>query len=304
MRIDLLLIISYACLLTCKVSKPQTTQQQLTPLLTAIVVSDIQNSSQWFEEKLGFKFKEVIKDYPKHNLKVGVMEINGFYLELVENVAAVPQNELPIPDDTNLNGYSKLGFMVNDIELLYAHLKKFNDVDFLTDVGTLPPSNLPIQWPSNYLLIRDPDGNMIQFFSQNDVARGDMNMKPWLVGITVSNLDSVSLWYRKHLGFKHINTIGEAGNRRNIIALDGFVLELFEPSNVLLYNTLEEPQEYLGIRKLSFGTPNFDDFSSLIENPSIDYVFPPDSTSSAWASRSMIILDNEGNWVQIFDTNL
>jgi uncharacterized glyoxalase superfamily protein PhnB len=48
-------------------------------------------------------------------------------------------------------------FRVDDVDLAYEHLQQF-DIDFVNEPTTQP-------WGNRSLLFRDPDGNLVNFFT-------------------------------------------------------------------------------------------------------------------------------------------
>ncbi len=269
--------------------------QEFQVKLLAISVSDINTSIDWYG-KLGFKLEDAVQEYPDYNLKIGFLRQGNFYLEILEQGGALKASELLPSEDSYLGGVFKLGFRVQNIQQLYDDLKHQEDIAFVTGIGDLPPSDLPIDWPSQYFLIRDPEGNMIQFFDGG--ING--NLTPWLSMIVVENLQSAIAWYETNLGFNYLETFGETGNKRAIMERNGFALELYEPAEVLTTNEQTPAQSPLGFRKLAFTHSDLKQAEHNFQSSSTEIVVSPQKSDLDLADQHMIVKDLEGNWIQLF----
>jgi len=269
--------------------------QEFQVKLLAISVSDINTSIDWYQ-KLGFKLEDAIQEYPDYNLQIAFLKQGDFYLEILEQGGALKASELLPSEDSYLGGIFKLGFSVQNIQRLYDDLKPQEDIAFLTSIGDLPPSNLPIDWPNQYFLIRDPDGNMIQFFD----GGGSNDLTPWLSMIVVKNLGLATAWYETNLGFNYLETFGETGNKRAIMERNGFVLELYEPVDVLTANEQTPEQSPLGFRKLAFTHSDLKQAEQNFQSTSSEIVVSPQKSDLDLADQHMIVKDLEGNWIQLF----
>lgn len=271
------------------------------PKLTALMVKDLDKSIIWYQQKLGFKIDQPKQAFPSYQMKIAVLKHNGFRLELIEKKGAINIKNLKLASNHYLGGFLKLGFMVDNLKGLYHKLKKQRDVDFITGVGTLPKVNFGLKWPTQFLLIRDIDGNMLQFFSYNLPNRSSLKLTPWLAGITVKDLNTAKEWYQTKLGFTFYNTIGKKGNRRAILAKSNFVIELFEPAQVIFAHDLKGKKEVQGIKKIAFGVDNFSDYLQKFRQEQVKFFYGPVKSKSTWNKQSMIIKDVENNLVQYFE---
>ena len=269
--------------------------QEFQVKLLAISVSDINTSIDWYG-KLGFKLEDAVQEYPDYNLKIGFLRQGNFYLEILEQGGALKSSELLPSEDSYLGGVFKIGFSVQNIQQLFDDLKLQKDITFVTGIGDLPPSDLPIDWPSQYFLIQDPEGNMIQFFDGG--ING--NLTPWLSMIVVENLQSAIAWYETNLGFNYLETFGETGNKRAIMERNGFALELYEPAEVLTTNEQTPAQSPLGFRKLAFTHSDLKQAEHNFQSSSTEIVVSPQKSDLDLADQHMIIKDLEGNWIQLF----
>ena len=269
--------------------------------LLAIIVKDIEASAKWYTDKVGFQIEKPIQHYPNYKLKIGMLQHDQFHLELIENETALDRNDLPLSEGNEINGVLKLGFMVKDIQKIFDDLKTHDDVQFITDIGTLPKTNIAIPWPKKYFLIQDLDGNLIQFFSYDDSTIQSAPLKPWLMGVTVKDLDNLQQWYQDHLGFQLHDIVGQSGNRRAILERNNCILELWEPERVTLSKQLPEETEFNGFKKIAFGIQDFDSMNQYFKNNKIYFALNAEPSDFDWATQALIIKDLESNWIQFFE---
>lgn len=126
----------------------------------AISVSDLNTLSHWYQKVLGFQLSRQI-DFDNYGVHIHILELNGFGLELIEKQGAKSKKErMPdLEDGTLLHGFTKIAFFVEDIDILADKLKE-NNVKVIFDITDDPDDNL------SWMIIEDPDGNVIQFFSE------------------------------------------------------------------------------------------------------------------------------------------
>jgi len=132
----------------------------LSPYRAAISVSNLRKISDWYQNVLGFKFSRHI-DFDKYGVHIDMLELNGFGLELIEKQGAKPKKErMPdLVDNTLLHGFTKIAFFVEDIDALADELKA-KDVKVIFDITDDPDDK------TSWMIIEDPDGNVIQFFAE------------------------------------------------------------------------------------------------------------------------------------------
>lgn len=133
----------------------QTTDSR--PVLVALQVNDVTTSAQWYSDFLGFVVVDK-RDFPNHGLKITVVELNNFRLELVENKKVLSRpdalQKLNVEDVT---GFSKVTFRVSDIRALYDQLVK-KRARFQIE---LKESN--VNAGELFFIMLDVDGNWLQF---------------------------------------------------------------------------------------------------------------------------------------------
>lgn len=136
--------------------------QDVTPHSIGIVVSNIEKSTEWYENVLTLEvYKEM--SFPEYDsLKINFLKGKHFKLELIEKKTSFPINKYVKNYDVNnepLIGYAKAAFSVRDIVAEYDRLKKMN-IDFMMEITEDKEFN------TSYFIIRDPDKNLIQFIEQ------------------------------------------------------------------------------------------------------------------------------------------
>lgn len=276
----------------------QENDDQFKVQLIALWTDSLEISLNWYVHELGFEVEKEIQVYPDYQLRMAFVNRGDFHLELLEKKPSYRPSQF-LKEGQSLGGMIKLGFVVNDLDSLYQLLQLNGKVDFATEIGDLPETNLEMDWPKRYFLIRDPDGNYIQFFSYDDQIKAKMHA--WLAMVVVQNIDQSFHWYEKQFGFKKYAEVGEPGNRRTIVIRNDFVLELFEPSVVIPREQVPQDSTLLGFTKIAFGTSRFESLhQSLIQNKAT-FAIEPEESAFEWASQSMIVKDHEGNWIQLFE---
>jgi catechol 2,3-dioxygenase-like lactoylglutathione lyase family enzyme len=130
------------------------------PSLVGLQVDHLDASVQWYVSHLGFRV-EVRKDFPDHQLKLAILALQDFELELVENARAVRKKDALAGKDTNdITGFAKVAFTVNGVATLFRRLKS-QGARFaieLRDSNTEPDEQ--------HFVVLDPDGNWLQFIGK------------------------------------------------------------------------------------------------------------------------------------------
>jgi len=298
MKITRLLLLTFLVgqATACEQEVSQSPANIFQPQLMAIVVENLEQSLDWYTQVLEGTLEKPVDSFPDYGLRIAFLQVGDFHLELIESTAAIQPADLLPNTDAYLGGWFKVGFMLSDIKAKYDQLKTIEALDFVTGIGELPATNLSISWPTQFFLLKDPDGNYVQFF---DGGVGE-EPTPWLFMNTVKDLPKAISWYTQHLGFTHHETLGDPGNRRAILAHDNFVLELFEPATVVTH-AIPGDSMAIGFTKLAFGLNTFDTLTTNLQRENIPIVYGPEVSDSPWASQYIIVKDMEANWVQLFD---
>ena len=120
-------------------------------------VADVEASARWYQSKLGLRI--VMQPPERDGSRMIALEGGGLLVELIQDDAAKPLREAApgVQRDYLVHGIFKAGVMVEDWDRLLAELKA-RDVPIA--IGPFPAT---AEQRAN-LLIRDHDGNFIQFF--------------------------------------------------------------------------------------------------------------------------------------------
>ena len=130
------------------------------PFLIAAQVRNLDQSIAWYTSMLDFKLIDK-KSFPDYGMKIGMLQRDGFQLELVENVKTRPKDEvLKKIEAEEITGFAKVAFHAGDIRGLYKKLQD-KKADFKL---TLRDSNL--NGKEQFFVVTDPDGNWVQFVGQ------------------------------------------------------------------------------------------------------------------------------------------
>lgn len=131
---------------------------ELMPYFSAIIVSDIDTSVNWYVEKLGFEILDQV-NLEERGLKQSNLKRHNALLELIQINNTVFSKEIlsQKPKGTQVGGYFKFGFMVSNFDMWIIHLSD-KGVDTLGKIVQDPITN------KKMIVIKDPDGNRIQLF--------------------------------------------------------------------------------------------------------------------------------------------
>lgn len=127
-------------------------------VFSAIIVSNLDASIDWYEKNLGFKIDNQA-ELASRGIRQANLSTNHVRLELIEIKGTVNARDVlqgPF-EGKRLNGLFKIGFAVQNFEKTIKTLRQ-NHVKFQGDVVTDPITN------QKMVIIRDPDDNRIQLF--------------------------------------------------------------------------------------------------------------------------------------------
>ena len=128
----------------------------------AVSVPDVDASAAWYREKLGLK---VVMQPPEiEGSRMIALEGGGLLVELIEHDGSMPRRQAApaITRDYQMHGMFKAGIMVDEWDRL---VKTLREREVPVVIGPFPAT---AEQRAN-LIIRDNDGNYIQFFG--DYAR-------------------------------------------------------------------------------------------------------------------------------------
>lgn len=128
-------------------------------------------------------------------------------------------------------------------------------------------------------------------------------LRPSLTAISVPKLDESVRWYVDTLGFALVtqSAFPDHHLRLAILERDGFRLELVELEGsqppAKLVPGVDNPAMIQGFGKVAFTVGDFDAWLARVRRAGVRFQLEP-RTSPEDGSRSFIILDNNGNWLQ------
>jgi catechol 2,3-dioxygenase-like lactoylglutathione lyase family enzyme len=136
---------------------PQNTSVDVSPYFSAVIVSNIEASSAWYQSVFDLKVKNKIDD-PNYGAKVIILESSKILIELLELKSAIAPKTLleGKTKDAKVQGHFKIGFKVSNMD---EWLKRLSTLKITVDrVYTDSDTK------KRNFLITDPDGNLVQFF--------------------------------------------------------------------------------------------------------------------------------------------
>jgi catechol 2,3-dioxygenase-like lactoylglutathione lyase family enzyme len=145
----------FACCASASVA--QVDAPSLRPSLVGLRVDHLDASVQWYVSHLGFQQKDR-KELPEHQLRLAILALQDFELELVENATTVRRADaLAGKDSDDITGFAKVTFSVNGLATLFGRLKSQGACFAieLRDSNTDPDKQ--------HFVVLDPDGNWLQF---------------------------------------------------------------------------------------------------------------------------------------------
>ena len=153
MRSLFFLLITFFLFQNCKDTTPQ---DQIDANFTAIIVSDMDASLKWYQEKLGFQTVDY-NEVPERGLKQASLSVGSNRLELIYLESLINADSTESAAQTGLKlGLFKTGFNVTNFD---QFLQNNLDID-AGDERIVVDS----QTNQRMIVIKDPDGNRIQLF--------------------------------------------------------------------------------------------------------------------------------------------
>lgn len=137
-------------------------------------------------------------------------------------------------------------------------------------------------------------------------------VRPYLVSLSVANLDVSVRWYCEMLGFREtrrLNTLA-ASLRISFLELNGFRLELIEfKDSVSLaairskFPVVDDRARVQGFGKLAFAVTSVGELAASLKSKKVKFardVTKDKDTGERW----FIIEDVDGNWLQFFEVRM
>lgn len=126
------------------------------PSLVALQVGDLDASIGWYTKYLDFQQK-ARREFPDHQLKLAILNLGDFDLELVENSKTLKKAEVLSGRDTDITGFTKITFTVANVGKLFQRLSDKGATFAITlrDSNTKPDEQ--------FFLVLDNEKNWLQF---------------------------------------------------------------------------------------------------------------------------------------------
>lgn len=269
------------------------------PFHASIVVTDIDNSIDWYTRAFNIKvFKR--GHSPDHQFKNALLGNEFFILELKQGKNALKKADCTIDDDEHICGFYKIGFLATNFE---SYRKSLNDREI--KIHKDPLWDLSSSY--DYIKLEDPDGNIME------IIPGDYYRNPedtvneihlFKFGVIVDNLEESVNWYEQHLGVIFYKKLDFDAQNYSIRFLrsDNFVLELaYIGDKTYRKDDLElAPDELMvGIEQVSFKVENIESVSSFFLTHNTTIHSNIRSFPDAYAKKHMVIRDNTNLPIQI-----
>lgn len=136
---------------------------------TSLFVTDLDRSIAFYRDVLGFEllthepdrggaFLDLVCNHPDTRLHFSLLRLGSFVIELM-----VPLSPADLPSDANAqdHGIARIGFEVEDIEAVAAHLQA-HGVELLSEIATLPTVGVKHYAGGKAVFFKDPDGIILE----------------------------------------------------------------------------------------------------------------------------------------------
>jgi Glyoxalase/Bleomycin resistance protein/Dioxygenase superfamily len=156
-RIQLRAIIFLLAVVTITHTNMVQTASSMRPSLIAIQVVNVDSSVKWYEDYLKFRVLDR-KEFKGHGLRLAILQLGDFKLELVDNDKAVNKNSILKQNNADdITGFAKVTFTIDHVDSVYEKLKQKHAI------FALPLSDSNINPAERFFIVLDRDNNWIQF---------------------------------------------------------------------------------------------------------------------------------------------
>ncbi len=140
----------------CSTMAPSQPPRENLGAFLALSVADLDRVLPFYRDTLGFHVHSQGPAPDRPEIKFGLLQRGNALIEMVQLPNAKPR---PEGSPAFLHGFFKSGFVIDDIDAEYARLKGLN-VTFAFELAQ-PPNG-----PYRAFGVRDPEGNLVQFFGK------------------------------------------------------------------------------------------------------------------------------------------
>lgn len=135
------------------------------------------------------------------------------------------------------------------------------------------------------------------------------SVRPYLVSLSVANLDESLKWYTENLGFGVVNKkdLPNYSLRIAFLQLNGFMMEMIEFKNSVseedirkAFPNVDDRAKIQGFGKLAFKVENIDAFAGRLKLKGAHFVREVQEDKELFHTKWFIVTDNSGNWIQFF----
>lgn len=152
-------------------------------------------------------------------------------------------------------------------------------------------------------------GGMLDWDAKADGQSALATARPYLVSLSVANLDTSVRWYRDMLGFRETRRLNvpDSSLRISFLELNGFRLEMIEFKDSISsaairskFPAVDDQAKVQGFGKLAFAVTNVGEVAASLKDKKIKFVrevTQEKKTGEIW----FIIEDPDGNWLQFFE---
>jgi len=128
----------------------------LRPHHVAISVFDLEETVQWYQEKLNFQLTRKF-EVPELATQGAFLELNGFHLEVFvrDKSTPMPDSRRDPAEDLLVHGLKHWAFIVDDLDAVSEELRR-RGVEFVWEPNKFDPLN----W--KYCFIKDNNGIVIE----------------------------------------------------------------------------------------------------------------------------------------------
>lgn len=269
--------------------------RQVKPSLITLQVSSLDRSIAWYKEMLGFEMDDRFT-YIKQKTKIAVLKRKDFYIELIQNTAS--GSPMPSVTGSSNYGFYKMGFLVTAFEDFYQELKQKHP-DQVNGVISSEVSGY------TYFDLYDPDSTLIQIIASAK-SMDSREIRPYLIGIKVSDMESEINWYEQNLDFTFTRKweVSDRGIYVRQLYADGFIIELQKDTPD------EDPVKEAGqagvkkdvisgICKMTFQTDDIQSLCESLKTNRSQLLQEITAKSAAWYTSFLITEDTEKNTIQI-----